>query len=117
MTVLCVGFTSCSDDDDEEKKEEHLIVGKWKALDSGYEGNFLEFKSNGEFSYVYPEGDSENGKYKIESNELYMIWLEDEEPEWYRYKLHTLNSTNLVIERYDEKGDLDGEKDNYQRMN
>jgi len=108
---------SCSSDDDDDKKEENLIVGKWKVMESGYTDEIMEYKANGTFEYFYVnDGYSETGIYKIESGKLYLMWDEDDIKDWDIYKIHELNSISLMIEEYDEKGNLYGYKESFQRI-
>ena len=78
----------------------------------------MEFKKNGTFEYTSStEADyKEHGKWKVESgNKLYMLF--SDEDEWGIYKIHEANSISLILEEYDEKGNLDGEKMIFQKMN
>lgn len=113
VVALCsTVVSSCSDDDDD--KDEITIVGKWKST----ENNVLEFKSNGNFTYEYSvDDDAEGGKWKIESSKLYMMWSDDDEPEWTAYKINELSSVKLIIQEYDADGTLSDWTESYQRMN
>ena len=110
VIALSVGFVSCSDDGDD--KDEISIVGKWKSTDN----DVLEFESNGTFMYYYDDGDNdEGGKWKIESGKLYMMWLENDEPDWTMCEIHVLDSISLIIEEY-YNGKLDGYRMSFQRI-
>lgn len=109
---MFVSFNACSDDDDEDDKKESLIVGKWKETGTT---TVLEFKSNGTFQYTETDEPNyeEHGKWKIESDLLYMLFS-DEEEDWMTSKILLLNSTSLVFEDLEEEGEG---KSTYQRIN
>lgn len=114
LATVFVGFNACSDDD-EDDKHESLIVGKWKLIkESGNYHTHLEFKSTGTFEYTSTEDldYEEHGKWKIESDILYMLFS-DEEDDWMTSKILLLNSTSLVFEDLEEEGE---DKSSYQRI-
>lgn len=118
IATMFLSFNACSDDGEDDKKES-LIVGKWKLISgNGNVHTHLEFKSNGTFEYTSTEelDYEEHGKWKIESDILYMLFS-DEEEDWMTNKIHLLNSMSLIIEEFNDDGSLDGEsKDSYQRI-
>lgn len=115
LATMFLSFNACSSDDD--KKEENSIVGKWKVMATGYTDQIMEFKSNNTFEYFYTnKGYSEKGKYKIESDKLFLMWDEDDIPTWDMHKIHELNSISLIIEEYGSNGNLDGDKEYFQRI-
>ncbi|MFV0539334.1 MAG: hypothetical protein ACK5M3_18500 [Dysgonomonas sp.] len=115
LATLILSFNACSDDDDD--KNDNLIIGKWREFDTSL-SDILEFKTNGTFEYTSSTDPDyeEHGKWKIESGDkLYMLF--SDEDDWGIYKIHEVNSISLIVEEYDEKGNLDGEKMIFQRMN
>ena len=113
--TMFVSFNACSDDDEDDKKEENLIVGKWKSLDPDEEGEILEYKSNGtlEWTDINDPNYSETGIYKFVSGDLQLLF--DGDSNWKPFKIHELNSTSLITERYYD-GELSGYKYKFERI-
>lgn len=113
---MFISFNACSSDDDEDdKKEENLIIGKWKSLDPDEVGEILEYKSNGtlEWTDINDPEYSETGIYKFVSGDLHIMF--DDDGYWKPFKIHELNSTSLITERYYD-GELAGYKYKFQRI-
>lgn len=119
FATMVFNITACSSDNEDGTKEDNSIIGKWKVMGEGHTDTYeiIEYKSNGTFEYFYTKDSySEIGKYKIESDKLYLIWDEDDVQDWDIYKIHELNSISLIIEGYDIKGNLKGYNENFQRI-
>lgn len=113
LATMFVGFNACSDDDDDKGNDS--IVGKWKVMQSGYDGDFMNFTSDGKFEYYHASRDySEYGKYKVETGNLYLMY--SDEDTWIIYKIVQVNSTSAIIREYEENGEL-GDTYSFQRMN
>lgn len=120
LVALCTTFvSSCSDEDDGKNPENNLIIGKWKEMTGRNYSEFVEFKSNGTFEYTNTdpenEGYKEVGKYKIQENRLYQMF--SDENDWMISDIVKLNSTTLTLEELDSKGEPDGFRVNYERIN
>lgn len=119
FATIVFNITACSSDNEDGTKEDNSIIGKWKVMGEGHTDTceIIEYKSNGTFEYFYTKDSySETGKYKIESDKLYLIWDEDDVQDWDIYKIHELNSISLIIEGYDIKGNLKGYNESFQRI-
>lgn len=122
VTVLSVGFVSCSDDDDDEPDFSTSIVGTWEEAYGKYDWNFGDgkeqeesalsdfffvFESDGTW-YDYETGDNiteskqkYSGKWSIKGNVLTRTTNENET---YTETIVELTSTKLVIDWYEDLG-------------
>lgn len=112
IMFVITGFTviSCSDDSDSESEEEvedsTLIYGSWKCTFSAGGYQLISFHQDG--TYVLQEVDEdggdwmENGFFQVDGKELIMDIDDDDEVEdKFKYKIHKLTSSLLVIQLTD----------------
>ena len=81
------------------------IIGEWKLVSKrGFTHNFVEFKSDGTFSYTSTNDPSyeEHGEYKIEDNYLYMHFSDEPQDDWATSKILILNNMSLVLHDYED---------------
>lgn len=113
LATMFMGFNACSDDDDDKGND--LIVGKWKVMASGSDGDWMNFTSDGKFEYYHAKNEySEYGKYKVETGNLYLMY--SDENTWIIYKIVQINSKSAIIREYEENGEL-GDSYSFQRIN
>lgn len=130
MMLLCIItpaiFASCGGDDDkdedidnggDDKKE---LVGTWsddETDDWEYEGGEAHgyiFKSNGRYIYYGYGREREEGKYKVNGNEVTFYADEyPDDPEIYRFQI---NSNILILTEYEAVDDDYNSPDYYYRV-
>ena len=113
LSILFIGFSSCSDDDDDNNKG---IAGTWSLskveAEAAASSNLNEIKEqlknedffpkiiffeNNTFKTVYlEEEDNDEGTYTFKDNILTLYWYGDQE-EWDAYKT-TVSGNTLKIE-------------------
>lgn len=112
IMFVITGFTviSCSDDSDSESEEEvedsTLIYGSWKCTFSAGGYQLISFHQDG--TYVLQQVDEDggdwmdNGFFQVDGKELIMDIDDDDEVEdKFKYKIHKLTSSLLVIQLTD----------------
>ncbi|WP_287131445.1 lipocalin family protein [Bacteroides sp.] len=129
MSVLMVGFASCSDDEDDNTNKGIGIVGTWQSThaeiwnkingvldDEGYDGPYtlitLVFDKNGNFKIQSEESDEDlelgfnvHGTYSLSGNSL-KLKVEGVTEEM---KVLQLTDSKLEIEYYFDDGVVDDE--------
>lgn len=81
------------------------IIGEWKLVSKrGFTHNFVEYKSDGTFSFTSTNDPSyeEHGEYKIEDEFLYMHFSDEPQDDWATSKILILNNMSLVLHDYED---------------